>query len=184
MQKLSATDMPELWVFGYASLMWRPDFPFVERTRATLFGYHRALCITSYEHRGTRQRPGLVMGLDRGGSCVGIAYKVAQGDREQTMEYLRERELITHVYKEQVGTIRLKNGEKKPAVTYVADQGHGQYAGKLDVQTAVTRVHGAVGKAGPNEDYVLNTAEHIKELGIRDHWLEELERRLRQAMVA
>ncbi|MEO1380907.1 MAG: gamma-glutamylcyclotransferase, partial [Pseudomonadota bacterium] len=156
----------------------------VQRMRATLYGYHRALCITSYEHRGTRQRPGLVMGLDRGGSCVGIAYQVAEGDREATMAYLHERELITHVYKEHVGTIRLQTGEKKPAVTYVADQQHLQYAGKLDVQTAVRQVYGAVGKAGPNEDYVLNTSAHIRELGIRDHWLEDVESRLRQAMEA
>ncbi|MEO1703079.1 MAG: gamma-glutamylcyclotransferase [Pseudomonadota bacterium] len=184
MQKFSEADMPELWVFGYASLMWRPDFPFVNRMRATLYGYHRALCITSYEHRGTKQRPGLVMGLDRGGSCVGIAFQVAECDRQATMDYLRERELITHVYKEQVGTVRLQNGEKRPAITYVADRGHIQYAGKMDVNTAVTRVNGAVGKAGPNEDYVLNTAAHIRELGIKDHWMEDLERRLRQAMAA
>ncbi|MEN0001658.1 MAG: gamma-glutamylcyclotransferase [Pseudomonadota bacterium] len=184
MRKLTVEHMPDLWVFGYASLMWRPDFQYAHRTRATLFGYHRALCITSYEHRGTRQRPGLVMGLDRGGSCVGIAYQVTQDDRHAAIAYLRERELITHVYKEVVGHIRLDDGSKHLALTYVADQDHEQYAGKVDVQTAVERVHGAVGRAGPNEDYVLNTSAHIRELGIRDHWMEDLESRLRQAMAS
>ncbi|MEL6921407.1 MAG: gamma-glutamylcyclotransferase [Pseudomonadota bacterium] len=181
---MTADDMPELWVFGYASLMWRPDFAFVTHQRAILHGYHRALCITSYEHRGTRQRPGLVMGLDRGGSCVGIAFKVAHDEHAKTLTYLRERELITNVYKEHVGHVRLADGTRKAAVTYVADQTHEQYAGKVPVEAAVERVHGAIGKAGPNEDYVLNTASHIRDLGIRDHWLEELEERLRQAMVA
>lgn len=122
------------------------------------------------------------MGLDRGGSCVGIAFKVANEHRQDALDYLRERELITHVYKEKVGHLKTAANERIPAVAYVADQAHEQYAGKLDVRTAVERVHGAVGKAGPNEEYVLNTASHIRELGIRDHWLEDVEKRLRQAM--
>ncbi|MCI5075167.1 gamma-glutamylcyclotransferase [Oricola sp.] len=174
--------MDDFWVFGYASLMWKPGFDYVEKRRARLYGYHRSLCITSYEHRGTRERPGLVMGLDRGGSCVGVAFRVAGEKGERVMAYLRERELVTNVYLERSATMALEKGPKTSAVAYVADRSHGQYAGRLSVEDAVERVCGAVGGMGPNEDYVINTAEHIRLLGIRDHWLEHVVAGIRQQM--
>lgn len=174
--------MQDFWVFGYASLMWRPGFEFVEQRRARLHGYHRVLCISSYEHRGTRERPGLVMGLDRGGSCVGLAFRVSGTNREPVLAYLRERELVTHVYKEKWLSIRFDGGSHGHAVTYVADRQHEQYAGRVSIDDAVERVCGAVGGAGPNEDYVLNTADHIREMGIRDHWLEAVTGKVRQRM--
>jgi cation transport protein ChaC len=166
--------MDDFWVFGYASLMWKPGFDYVEKRRARLHGYHRSLCIISLEHRGTPERPGLVMGLDRGGSCVGVAFRVAGRDREPVLAYLRERELVTNVYLERIGSVTFECGGRAPALAYVADRDHGQYAGRLDVHEAVKRVCGAVGGMGPNEDYVINTAEHIRTLGIRDHWLEHV----------
>ncbi len=172
--------MNDLWVFGYASLMWRPGFNFVEKQRARLAGYHRSLCINSWEHRGTRERPGLVMGLDRGGACVGLAFRVSARDSDDVMSYLRERELVTNVYLERTANLKLDDGRKVQAVTYVADTKHEQYAGKLPVDDAAARVCGAVGQMGPNEDYVLNTADHIKELGIKDTWLESVSAKIRQ----
>lgn len=166
--------MNELWVFGYASLMWRPGFNFAEKQRAQLSGYHRSLCISSWEHRGTKERPGLVMGLDRGGSCVGVAFRVPPEGRNEVMDYLRERELITNVYLERFTSVRLADGRRVEAVIYVADRTHEQYAGRLSVDEAVSIVCGAVGKMGPNEDYVLNTSDHVAELGIADHWLEDV----------
>lgn len=174
--------MEDFWVFGYASLMWKPGFDHVERRRARLFGYHRSLCIASYEHRGTPERPGLVMGLDRGGSCVGVAFRVEAQKYEPVMAYLRARELVTNVYLERTGTLALDDGRIVPGIAYVADRAHGQYAGRLEVEDAVTRVCGAVGGMGPNEDYVINTAEHIRTLGIRDHWLEQVVAGIRQRM--
>ncbi len=171
--------MNQLWVFGYASLMWRPGFEYVKTSRARLSGYHRALCIHSWEHRGTRQRPGLVMGLDSGGSCVGVAFQVADLSQQDVLAYLRERELITNVYKERFTDIRLDTGQRVRAVTYVADRKHEQYAGRLDVDAAVEQVCGAVGDAGPNEDYVLNTVEHINSLGIKDAWLSAVAAKIR-----
>lgn len=164
--------MSDFWVFGYASLMWRPGFAFEEKRRATLYGYHRALCITSWEHRGTKDRPGLVMGLDRGGACVGLAFRVASVNRKAVMDYLRARELVTHVYLERTAKLRLDDGRHVDAVAYVADPAHEQYAGRISVGDAVAKVCGAVGGMGPNEDYVLATADHIRSLGIRDRWLE------------
>lgn len=174
--------MQDFWVFGYASLMWKPGFDHIERRRARLVGYHRALCIRSFEHRGTRERPGLVMGLDRGGSCVGIAFRIEGAKHDEVMAYLRARELVTHVYKEHLGTIRFSDGETAKSITYVADRTHVQYAPKMTVEDAVRQVCGAVGNAGPNEEYVLNTVAHIEEMGIRDSWLEAVASGIRANM--
>ena len=171
--------MTDLWVFGYASLMWRPGFDFAEKARARLTGYHRSLCIHSFEHRGTRERPGLVMGLDRGGACVGLAFRIEPAARDHVLAYLRERELVTHVYLERHCPVRLEDGRIVRAVTYVADRAHHQYAGRLSVEQAVAQVQGAVGNFGPNEDYVLNTAAHLTELGIEDRWLSAVAQQLR-----
>lgn len=170
--------MGDFWVFGYGSLIWRPGFAHVETQRARLFGYRRALCIYSHVHRGTPGRPGLVLGLDRGGSCIGMAFRVPGAMRAEVVAYLRERELVTNVYLERTVDVRLESGATVPAVTYVADRRHGQYAGALGEADAAKVVSGAVGQSGPNEAYVLSTIEHLKALGIRDHWLEGVARRL------
>ena len=170
--------MGDFWVFGYGSLMWRPGFAHTETRRARLHGFHRSLCVWSHIYRGTRERQGLVLGLDRGGSCVGLAFRVPSELREEVLAYLRDRELVTSVYLERMLPIRLEGGESAVAVAYVVDRGHEQYAGALEEAEAARIVSGAVGQAGPNEDYVLNTIEHLKALGIRDHWLEEVGRRV------
>src|SRR5579885_3263075 len=97
----------DLWVFGYGSLMWQPGFPHLERVPARLIGLHRALCVYSFVHRGTPEKPGLVLGLDRGGACRGIAYRVAAPERDATLSYLREREQVTSVYVETFRRITL-----------------------------------------------------------------------------
>ncbi len=173
-----AGDMGDFWVFGYGSLIWRPGFAHTETRRAHLYGYRRSLCVRSFVHRGTPQRPGLVLGLDRGGSCVGLAFRVPGELRDEVISYLRERELVTNVYLERTQTVRLDGGEKVDAVCYVVDRAHEQYAGNLDEAEAASIVTGAVGQSGANEDYVLSTLEHLEALGIRDHWLEDVGRRL------
>ena len=168
--------MGDFWVFGYGSLMWRPGFAHTETCRARLHGFHRSLCVWSHIYRGTRERQGLVLGLDRGGSCVGLAFRVPSELREEVLAYLRDRELVTSVYLERMLPIRLEGGDSAVAVAYVVDRGHEQYAGALEEAEAARIVSGAVGQAGPNEDYVLNTVAHLQALGIRDHWLEEVGR--------
>lgn len=170
--------MGDFWVFGYGSLMWNPGFAHTETQRAHLYGYRRALCIRSWVHRGTQESPGLVLGLDRGGSCTGLAFRVPGELRDEVIKYLRERELVTNVYLERDLAIQLASGERTRAIGYVVDRDHAQYAGALDIDEAVSGVVGSVGKSGRNEDYVLSTVEHLKALGIRDHWLETVAERL------
>jgi cation transport protein ChaC len=168
--------MGDFWVFGYGSLMWRPGFAHVETARARLHGFRRSLCVYSWVHRGTERRPGLVLGLDRGGSCIGMAFRVPNELREEVLAYLRERELVTNVYLERFVPVRLENGHGVIALCYVVDRAHTQYAGSLTVEEAAGIVSGGVGQSGRNEDYLFNTVDHLQALGIRDHWLEGVAR--------
>jgi cation transport protein ChaC len=166
----------ELWVFGYGSLMWRPGFDHLERVPAKLIGLHRSLCVYSHVHRGTPERPGLVLGLDRGGACRGIAYRVAAEKRKETIAYLRAREQVTSVYLEVHRRITLeKPGDPVVrAVTYVVDRGHTQYAGRLTPDQQLHIVRQGHGQSGANPDYVKNTVASIEEQGFCDaglHWL-------------
>jgi glutathione-specific gamma-glutamylcyclotransferase len=162
--------MPELWVFGYGSLMWRPGFPFVESAPAMLKGAHRALCVYSIVHRGTHAEPGLVLGLDRGGACKGVAFRVTEGAEDETLAYLREREQVTDVYVEAVRPIRLLDGSSRvlKALTYLVDRSHSQYAGDLPVEAQVRIVKAGKGQAGGNVEYVMKTLKHLEETGVQD----------------
>jgi glutathione-specific gamma-glutamylcyclotransferase len=162
----------DFWVFGYASLMWNPGFAFEEALKARLSGYHRALCVRSRHYRGTPERTGLVMGLDRGGSCVGVAFRVAASRETEVSDYLRDREMISAVYHERQLPLRLHDGRAVRALAYVVDTSHEQFAGHLSVEEAARLVSGAAGIAGTNEEYIHNTIRHLREIGIRDHWLE------------
>lgn len=162
-------DTGDFWVFGYGSLMWRPGFEFIERRIASVHGYHRSLCIYSHVHRGTPEHPGLVLGLDRGGSCKGVAFRVSGAIRAATVAYLRERELVTSVYEEKWISVDLGDGRPRvPALCYVVDRRHAQYAGKLGRERSLQLVRQGVGGSGANPEYVLNTYAHLVELGLHD----------------
>lgn len=162
------------WVFGYGSLMWNPGFAHRQAVRATLRGAHRSLCVYSHVHRGTEARPGLVFGLDRGGACRGIAFEVAPADRDVVVAYLRAREQVTAVYTEALRPVTLAGGATATALTYVVDRRHRQYAGRLTLEEQLALVRHGVGRSGANPDYVLSTAAHLAELGIRDPLVEAL----------
>ena len=175
---LSETDLSQsdLWVFGYGSLMWRPGFEFIEQVPARLIGEHRALCVYSFDHRGTPEKPGLVLGLDRGGACRGIAFRVAASLRNDTVEYLRAREQTTHVYREVMRSVWLENEarERVSALAYVVDRGHVQYAGRLSLAEQLRYVQQGHGRSGNNRDYVLSTVKAIEAQGFRDAQLHQL----------
>lgn len=158
----------ELRVFAYGSLMWRPDFPFIDLQPATLYGYHRAFCITSTHYRGSVDRPGLVLGLDRGGQCQGRLYRVAPEDAEKAADYLHRREMVTGVYIPRLLKVRLADRSDVTALSFVADRQHSQYAGKLSPEEVAGRIRDAVGIAGSNTDYLRYTVQHLDEMGIGD----------------
>ena len=158
----------DIWVFGYGSLMWRPGFPYQERGPARVRGYHRSLCVYSHVHRGTPQQPGLVLGLDRGGACRGIAFRVSASDAADVIAYLRAREQATMVYLERQLTADLPDGRRVRALSYVVDPNHEQYAGKLPVEDVVRLVRHGVGVSGANPDYVISTYRHLVEIGVAD----------------
>lgn len=168
----------DLWVFGYGSLIWRPGFPFVESVAARLHGYHRSLCVFSHVHRGTPDRPGLVLGLDRGGVCRGIAFRVESAQSADTIAYLRAREQVTAVYLERYKPIRLDDGRSVAALFYVADRRHLQYAGRLPSEKLLELVREGKGVSGENPDYVLRTHEHLRKMGIFDPVLADLAQKL------
>jgi glutathione-specific gamma-glutamylcyclotransferase len=172
--------MQEFWVFGYGSLMWRPGFAVAERRGASLRGLHRALCIYSHVHRGSPDRPGLVMGLDRGGACRGVAYRVEPADWPATLAYLRAREQVTNVYLEVERSVRLIGEDERvvTAITYAVDRSHPQYAGKLGIEAQLALIGQGRGRSGACADYVLSTAQHLRELGIKDRLLHTLAERL------
>jgi cation transport protein ChaC len=171
----------DFWVFGYGSLIWRPGFAYLERVPARLIGAHRALCVFSHVHRGTPERPGLVLGLDRGGACRGIAYRVAAGLREQTIAYLRGREQVTMVYREAVRSVWIEGSPERrvSAVCYLVDRGHPQYAGRLSLDEQLHLVRQGHGRSGANPDYVIETVKALEALGYRDKGLHQLVERLR-----
>ena len=167
------------WVFGYGSLMWRPGFTYARRCKALLRGWRRSLCVYSHVHRGSPERPGLVLGLDRGGACPGVAFEVDPALREATIRYLREREQVTSVYLERIAPVTLECGERVPALIYVADRLHDQYAGRLDREAMLEHVRNGQGRFGRNTEYVLETYDHLREIGVRDRDLEWLAAKLR-----
>jgi glutathione-specific gamma-glutamylcyclotransferase len=173
----------DLWVFGYGSLIWRPGFDYCERMPARVVGLHRSLCVYSFVHRGTPERPGLVLGLDRGGACRGIAYRVTAKERAQTLAYLRAREQVTSVYRETLRTAWLigKPERRVQAVCYVVDHSHPQYAGRLSLTEQVHLVRQGHGQSGANRDYVLDTVAALEGLGCRDAELHLLAGRLKGA---
>ena len=176
---LAAGSDGSLWVFGYGSLMWRPGFAYARRCKALLRGWRRSLCVFSHVYRGSPDRPGLVLGLDRGGACPGVAFEVDAALREATIRYLREREQVTAVYLERVAPVTLECGGRVLAVTYVADRLHGQYAGRLDREAMLEYVRGGKGQSGDNAQYVLETYDHLQAIGVRDRDLEWLSAQLR-----
>lgn len=164
----------DIWVFGYGSLMWRPGFVFEERELATLRGHHRALCVYSHYHRGTAANPGLVLGLDYGGTVRGLAYRVSAPHVADTVRYLREREQVTSVYLERIVPVTVGSGHVVRAVTYTVDRTHHQYAGRLDRAELLRLVRQGQGASGKNPDYILNTVALMHELGLDDptlRWL-------------
>lgn len=168
--------MSDLWVFGYGSLMWRPGFPFEETCRARLAGYARQLCISSIVYRGSCDRPGLVFGLDHGGVCDGVAFRISAEHNRSALAYLHQRELVTGAYRVRRESAALMDGSRRQVMVlcFVADRRSRQYAGGLPITTQAEIVRTSRGQSGSNLAYFASTLQHLVELGIRDRALERL----------
>jgi cation transport protein ChaC len=166
----------DLWVFGYGSLMWRPGFQFEEVRRATLVGYRRCFCLYSTHHRGNEERPGLVLGLDRGGTCQGLAFRVPAERRLETLEYLAAREQVSGAYRDTLVPVTLECEPRQDvfALAYIVERRHPSYAGRLSLADQARLIRGACGISGPNLDYLINTLAHLDSLGIHEPELRRL----------
>lgn len=169
-----------MWVFGYGSLLWNPGFEVAESALATLPGYRRSFCMRSIHHRGTVEEPGLVLALDEHpySECSGVALRVMTGREEHTLDYLRERELISSAYVEKRLTVFFRDGREETALVYVIDEAHDQYC-NLSLEEQAQIIAKAVGGRGPNTEYLYNTASHLTEVGLHDPDLDWLQRRVR-----
>lgn len=169
-------DLSDLeWVFGYGSLMWNPGFDFVDKKKAVLRGYHRSFCIYSHHYRGTPERPGLVLGLDMGGSCQGVAFQVARSNWNQVVEYLNERELIGYAYQPVVIDVELEaNAQNITTYSFVADPNHPTYAGDLGIEKSAETIMHAIGQGGLNRDYLINSVKQLEMHGYKDPTLHDL----------
>lgn len=165
----------DVWIFGYGSLMWRPNFEYLEMRPALLRGYHRALCIYSTRYRGTWERPGLVLGLDRGGSCRGRAMRVADAKADEVIAYLYEREMVHHVYHPKWLPVEIPAG-RVAAYAFVADRANEKYIAHLSDADAVKLVLQGCGTGGQCLDYLKTTIRHLDELGIAEGRLHRITR--------
>jgi cation transport protein ChaC len=169
------------WIFAYGSLLWNPEFEYEEARLATIYGYNRRFCIYSHIYRGTPERPGLVFGLDRGGSCRGRVFRVAPNSARQVLSMIWDREMIYRVYLPR--TLWAHADEDRiECRTFVANPSHEQFAEKMDLPRTAEMIAGASGKAGPNSDYLENTLTHLQELGLQDGRLLRLQTEVRRCI--
>ncbi|MBT5110759.1 MAG: gamma-glutamylcyclotransferase [Rhodospirillaceae bacterium] len=171
--RLHAIGDGEVWVFGYGSLLWDPGFEYEERRPALLHGYHRSFCVYSEYYRGTAERPGLVLGLDRGGSCRGAAYRLHRESASAILDYLWAREMIYNVYEPRIVQVRVADRQVQSR-TFVANRWHKQYAGRLSMTEKSRLIRQGVGVGGANTAYLANTLSHLAALGVDDGALQRL----------
>jgi cation transport protein ChaC len=163
-----------LWVFGYGSLIWKPEFAFEAREPARIHGYHRRLCLRSVLYRGTHECPGIVAGLDRGGSCLGMAYRIGAADVPLVFRQLWEREMFLGSYRPTWMRAELRSGARAEALAFVVRRDAFNYCGGLGEEEAVEILVRACGVRGTSLDYLQRTVAALHEAGLRDPHLERL----------
>ena len=167
----------DVWVFGYGSLVWNPIVHHEERRVARLHGFHRSFCLWSHVNRGSLQRPGLVLGLDTGGSCRGVAFRIAARHADEELRLLWRREMVLGVYSPRWATVEAGN-DTLSAIAFFANREHANYAGKLPLETVIKTLVSARGQLGTPAEYLLETVRGLIEHGVRDAYLLELRKRV------
>ena len=170
----------DLPIFAYGSLIWNPAFHFAGRELAHVHGYHRRFCLWTSIGRGTPERPGLMLGLDTGGSCRGVLYTIAAADIESELEIVWRREMVTAAYRPTWVAARTAAGPRR-AIAFLINHGHERYAGRLDDAAIVRSIAHACGPLGACAEYLFNTTEHLDALGIVDRSLRRLSRLVKEA---
>lgn len=163
----------DLWVFGYGSLIWNPAIRFVETRTARVYGFHRSFCLHLTIGRGSREKPGLMLALDRGGSCNGVAFRIASADVESETEILWMREMLSGAYRPHWGSIRIA-GKAVEGLTFVVNRHHSRYTGRLSPDETAERLLTGEGRLGTCREYLVNTVRSLDEFKIRDTYLLEL----------
>jgi cation transport protein ChaC len=170
----------EAWVFAYGSLMWNPALEFSETIPCHVEGWRRSFCFWTPLGRGTPELPGLMLALEKGGECEGIAYRLAPHQRESELTILWNREMLAGIYVPQWVPTTLQDGRTVTAVTFVVDPAHCQYCGDLPLEKAAHHLAFAEGRRGTSRDYLANTAAHARALGIHDPYIEDMVARVAQ----
>ena len=172
----------DLWVFAYGSLIWNPTFRFAEKRRGTIYGFHRSFCLWTNLSRGTLENPGFMLGLDVGGACSGVLYRIAEENIERESELLWSREMTVPVYDARWVTVRTPTGPVR-AVTFVVDRSCDRYAGRIPLAQLSATVATASGKLGSNFDYLRLLTDELATLGILDGPLRKLRARVEEIVM-
>ena len=167
----------DVWLFGYGSLVWNPIVHFDERRVARLHGFHRSFCLWSHVNRGSLQKPGLVLGLDSGGSCRGVAFRIAGHHAEDELRLLWRREMVLGAYCPRWAKIDTGEGMLL-AIAFFVNRGHPNYAGKLPLETVIKALVSTRGQLGTPAEYLMETVRGLIEHGVRDAYLLELRKRV------
>ena len=168
----------EAWVFGYGSLMWNPAMEFAEEAPARVEGWRRSFCFWTPLGRGTPEMPGLMLALEPGGGCDGIAYRLTPEQVQSELAILWNREMLSGIYEARWVPAKLRDGRGVTAVTFVVDSGHCQYCGDLSLERAAHHIAFAEGRRGASREYLANTASHARALGIHDAYIEDMVERV------
>lgn len=179
----AAPNPDRIWVFGYGSLIWNPAFHFAERRTARVHGFHRQFCLLSRTGRGTPERPGLMLALESGGSCHGVAYRISPEHVRSELDILWRREMTSWVYRPVWVAARTPQGLEH-GVLFAVNREHERYIGQLDLSETARYLASGAGPLGRCCDYLFQTVAHLRELGLRDSHLELLERRVRAQIEA
>jgi glutathione-specific gamma-glutamylcyclotransferase len=163
----------DVWVFGYGSLMWNPAFDHAERQVGIVRGWHRRFCLWLEMGRGSPDNPGLMLALDRGGTCRGVAFRIPAAEVRTELPIIWRREMFGTAYLARWVEVRTACASV-PAITFVVNRDHSQYAGRLSDAEAAMRIASASGSLGTCAAYLENTLDHLASLGIRDAALQRI----------
>jgi cation transport protein ChaC len=168
----------DLHVFGYGSLIWNPAFEYVEKRTALLHGWHRRFCLKMYMGRGTREMPGLMLALDHGGACKGVAFRIANAKIREELGILWQREMFGGAYNARWVNLTADGGERLRAVTFVINRRHPRYLPELSVEQTAALIATGSGDLGTCREYLENTISHLAELGLKDAGLQRIAKAL------